>query len=80
MTHISPAEMYSKAGIKVQSYSSIARHLEPEEEFVKEKQAVKKSHRKMPIMRHLPLALTKGERLSTSSRCDGKFRSTDFVR
>lgn len=37
MTHTSTPEMYSKAGIKVQSYSSIARHLEPEEEFVKEK-------------------------------------------
>ncbi|MBP9161793.1 MAG: UvrD-helicase domain-containing protein [Leptospiraceae bacterium] len=42
MTHISPAEMYSKAGIKVQSYSSIARHLEPEEEFVKEKTSSEK--------------------------------------
>ncbi len=37
LSRLTVAEIYSKAGIKVQSYSSIARHLEPEEEYVKEK-------------------------------------------
>ncbi len=37
LTQLTSADIYNKAGIKVQSYSSIARHLEPEEEYIKEK-------------------------------------------
>lgn len=36
-------DISNKAGIKIQSYSSIARDLEPEEEFIKEKVAIEKN-------------------------------------